>query len=165
MKFVQQSRREPRYFENEDGSTYLPIGLNLCFIRDSERRTEEENLGIYRSWMTEFAKNGGNFIRIWLGVPFFDIMPERAGEFSEKNLSHIRFVVDLAEKLGIRIKFTLEHFRRIGDGNDPEGFPGVVDIREWFPTCGSIWLPRSAGGCIWRRRSDLRMQDSENRRR
>lgn len=130
MKFVQQSRREPRYFENEDGSTYLPIGLNLCFIRDSERRTEEENLGIYRSWMTEFAKNGGNFIRIWLGVPFFDIMPERAGEFSEKNLSHIRFVVDLAEKLGIRIKFTLEHFRRIGEGNDPEGFPGVVDFHK-----------------------------------
>ena len=158
MKFIRPSRKDPRYFENQDGSTYLPIGLNLCFFRDSEARTEAEVLEVFRFWMTEFAGNGGNFIRVWLGVPFFDIMPERPGEFSGKNLSHIRFIVDLAGQLGIRIKFTLEHFRHIGHaGRDPEGFPGVVDfnkplyhglasdMRDYFssPECRALYLAKA----------------------
>ena len=157
MKFIRPSRIDSRYFEKQDGSTWLPIGLNLCFLRDSESRTEAEVLETFRSWMTEFAANGGNFIRVWLGVPFFDIMPDHPGEFSEKNLSHIRFVVELAERLGIRIKFTLEHFRHIGHGGNTEQFPGVVDfnkplylglasdMREYFtsPACRSLYLAKA----------------------
>ncbi len=157
MKFIRPSRLDPRYFENQDGSTWLPIGLNLCFVRDSGRKSEAEVLELFRSWMTSFAENGGNFIRIWLGVPFFDIMPDRPGEFSERNLSHIRFIVELAERLGIRIKFTLEHFRHIGHGRDTELFPGVVDfnkplylglvssMREYLasPECRSLYLAKA----------------------
>lgn len=169
MKFVSPSRIHPRYFEKQDGSTYLPIGLNLCFFRDSEKRPDAEVLETFRFWMTEFARNGGNFVRIWLGVPFFDIMPDRPGEFSEKSLSHIRFVVDLAEKLGIRIKFTLEHFRHIGCGTDAEMFPGAADfnkplylglasdMREYLasPECRNLYLAKA------KRLADAGFGDSE----
>ena len=103
-KFVDISRENGHYFANRDGSTYLPIGLNLCFYRNSENVPEETVLETYRRWFTNFAANGGNFVRIWLGVPFFDIMPDKLGEFSEKNLSHIRFIIELAEKLNIKLK-------------------------------------------------------------
>ena len=143
------SSRNSRYFEDGNGRTFLPVGLNLCFFRNEQNASEAEILEKYRFWMTRFAENGGNFIRIWLGVPFFNVMPERFGEYSESSLGHIRFVVALAEQLGIRIKFTLEHFRRILPApGDAELFPGAVsfnaplyarknggpcdDIREFF---------------------------------
>ena len=112
-KRIRVSGTNPRYLEDETGKTYLPIGCNLCFFRDSERVPEETVLETYHEWMTDFAANGGNFIRIWLGVPFFDVMPERISEYDEKAAAHIRYVVELAERLGLRIKFTLEHFRSI----------------------------------------------------
>ena len=70
MKFVCPRQIHPRYFEKQDGSTCLPVGLNLCFFRNSENRPEAEVLETFRFWMTEFARNGGNFVRICLGVPF-----------------------------------------------------------------------------------------------
>ena len=33
--------------------------------------------------MREFAANGGDYLRIWLGHPFFEIMPEKPGVFDE----------------------------------------------------------------------------------
>lgn len=124
------SGTDPRYFEDETGKTFLPVGCNLCFFRNSENVTEETVLETYRAWMTDFAGHGGNFMRIWLGTPFFDIMPGRIGEYSEKAVSHIRFVVELAEQLGIRIKFTLEHFRTIDAKAEAESFPGVVGFSK-----------------------------------
>ncbi|MBR0458451.1 MAG: hypothetical protein IJJ26_04380 [Victivallales bacterium] len=90
---------------------------------------EAEVLAQYRNWFTNFAEQGGNFARIWLGVPFFDVMPDAIGQFDERATEHIRFVVDLAEKLGIKLKFTLEHFRRtVPNVQDAESFPGVVSF-------------------------------------
>ena len=77
--------------------------------------------------------------------------------------------MDLAEKLGIRIKFTLEHFRRIGYGSDTELFPGVVDfnkplylglvsnMREYLesPECRKIYLAKA------KRLADAGFGDSE----
>ena len=131
MQFVKVNSRNCHYFENSDGSTYIPIGLNICFFRNSENHPEEEVLETYRRWFTDFAANGGNFVRIWLGVPFFDIMPDRLGEFSEKNISHIRFIVKLAEKLNIKLKFTMEHFRRVpASGNDIESYSGAASFNK-----------------------------------
>ncbi len=140
MKHLRISSEHPAYFENPDGSTFVPIGLNLCFFRNESKHTEAEIAEKYRFWMENFAANGGNYIRIWLGVPFFNVMPEKFGVFSESALSHIRFVVSLAEKLNLKIKFTLEHFRRIGNGADTELFPGAANFDNHV-------LSRSNGGC------------------
>ena len=96
-KFIDISPVDSRYFADAEGKTYLPIGCNLSFFRGSEDVPEETVLETYRTWMTNFAQNGGNFIRIWLGVPFFNVMPERVGEYDERAVSHIRYIVGLAE--------------------------------------------------------------------
>ncbi|MFA6814942.1 MAG: hypothetical protein WCS73_01435 [Lentisphaeria bacterium] len=126
MSFIRQSKKCPRYFEFSDGKTFLPIGTNLCFVRNSEKFTEKEVLEIYRRWMTALAENSVNYIRVWLGVPFFDLMPERIGVYSEKNLGHVKALVAMAEELGVKIKFTLEHFRSILSEKQAESFSGIV---------------------------------------
>ena len=156
-KFIDISPVDSRYFADAEGKTYLPIGCNLSFFRGSEDVPEETVLETYRTWMTNFAQNGGNFIRIWLGVPFFNVMPERVGEYDERAVSHIRYIVGLAEKLGLRIKFTLEHFRSIRKQNETESFPGVVrfnnpvyigmasDMHEYMnsPECRKAYLDKA----------------------
>ncbi len=128
------------YLAGEDGKTFLPVGANLCFFRDSERHPEEEVLATYERWLTLFARNGGNFARIWLGVPFFDVMPVKPGVFSAANRDHILFVIRLAERLGIKLKFTLEHFRRILPRTDAEIFPGAArfDKPLYLPLAATI---------------------------
>ena len=101
---LQINPRDPRYFSDSTGKTFLPVGCNLCFVRGAENMPEQEVFDLYQDWLTRFAAQGGNFTRIWLGVPFFDVMPNAIGEFDQRAAAHIRFVVGLAEKFGIKIK-------------------------------------------------------------
>ena len=75
---------DSRYLADADGRTFVPVGCNICFPRmydagspGSRAACEEKFFG----WLRAFASNGGNFVRLWLGHPFFEIMPERAGEY------------------------------------------------------------------------------------
>ena len=158
-RVMQINPRDGRYFADCNGKTFVPAGCNLCFVRGAENMPENEVLNIFQHWFTSFAAQGGNFARIWLGVPFFDVMPKAIGEFDRRATDHIRFVVGLAEKLGIKIKFTLEHFRRtIPNAADAESFPGVVNfvnplyapyaksMYEYLasPVCRQAYLARAA---------------------
>lgn len=131
-RFIAPNPAVPRYFSYEDGRTYLSIGQNLCFVRHSEQYTEEEVFALFHRWMRRLAENGGNFARVWLGTPFFDVMPERPGEFSAENRAHALKIVEFAEELGLKLKFTLEHFRRVAPstGRDVEQFPGAVNFNK-----------------------------------
>lgn len=94
------SAQNPRYFE-EDGKAWIPVGCNICFDRlygepgESRKVCEERYFGRMR----KFAANGGNFIRIWLGHPFFEVM---LGEYDAEASETVRKVVKLAEELGIQ---------------------------------------------------------------
>ncbi len=124
---LEVSGKDARYFEDAQGKTFVPVGCNLCFYRNNDD-PEQVILDTYRKWMENFAANGGNYMRIWLGVPFFNVMPERIGEYDEKATGHIRYIIQLAEKLNIKVKFTLEHFRYVTPRNQAESFPGVVSF-------------------------------------
>ena len=107
-----------RCFIDERGKPFIPIGVNLCACRADAQlmggRAEDRLLArraTYRRWMEEFAANGGNYIRIWLGADFFEVMPKTAGEYDPVATETLCRVVKDAERLGIRIKFTLESFR------------------------------------------------------
>ena len=65
MDWIRVSRKNPHYFEHENGDTFLPVGVNLCFQRFLQ--TDEECLAAYRRQIVAFAQNGGNFIRVWMG--------------------------------------------------------------------------------------------------
>jgi hypothetical protein len=108
--FVQVSKTHPRYLEAE-GKTFIPVGPNISFARSVTNG--DSLLRYYDHYFGRLAANGGNFTRIWLSVPMLEVEREQAGQFDKKTEQLIDGLVTLAEKHGIRIKFCLEHFRKI----------------------------------------------------
>ncbi|WCJ60569.1 cellulase family glycosylhydrolase [Fontisphaera persica] len=106
---VRVSPRDARYFELTDGTPYIPIGLNM--IAPPGNRFEG-----MAEWMDELAKQGGNFIRVWLSNPYFDVEHVRSGEYDEEKARRIDELLAHAAARGIRVKMCMEHFRHLGEG-------------------------------------------------
>lgn len=133
--YVRVSQKDPRYFELTDGSPYIPIGLNMIAPPGNEGLPGMER------WMRSLASNGGNFIRVWLSNPFFEVEHEKAGDFDEAKAARIRELLKIAGRNGIRVKMCIEHFRHLGEGRQTwAGKPlhhvskgGTArDIADWF---------------------------------
>ena len=115
-EFVQISKRDPRYFELANGRPYIPNGLNMISPpwRDDDDLTKLEN-----DWFKPLHANKANFIRIWMSNPDYEIERERSGNFDEKRTRKMQRLFALARKYGIRLKLCTEHFRHLGEGNQP----------------------------------------------
>jgi hypothetical protein len=111
--FVRVSPRDARYLELSDGKPYIPIGLNMIA---PPGRDEKQALATMEDWMRKLSSNGGNYIRLWLSNPFFDVEHAKSGVYDEDKAKRIDAVLTLARKYNIRVKMTLEHFRHLGDG-------------------------------------------------
>jgi hypothetical protein len=105
--FVRVSR-DRRYLELSDGSPYIPIGLNM--IAPPSGRED-----VFAGWIESLSRNRGNYIRVWLSNPHFDVEHERSGVYDEAKGARIDRMLGLCRKHGIRVKMTLEHFRSIGE--------------------------------------------------
>ncbi len=109
--FIGVSKDNPRYFSFSDGTPYIPIGMNLCFPRPYfYDGTEEEGFAKIEAQMAELSKNGGNFVRIWVGADFFN-METKAGEYDAKKMERFDRYMKLARKYGLRVKLCMQHFR------------------------------------------------------
>jgi len=113
QSYVRVSPRDPRYFELSDGRPYVPIGLNMIA---PPGRDEREALAQMEDWMRKLSSNGGNYIRLWLSNPFFDVEHAQSGVYDEEKARRIDAVLAMARKYNIRVKMTIEHFRHLGDG-------------------------------------------------
>ena len=110
IAFVHVSPRDPRYFELSDGTPYIPIGLNMIAPPGNE------GLPGMAAWMTQLSTNGGNYIRVWLSNPFFDVEHARSSQYDEAEAARIDSLLAIAARDGIRVKLCLEHFRTLGGG-------------------------------------------------
>lgn len=124
--FIRCSRRHSRYLEDENGNAYIPNGLNICFPRFAT--SCEDGLATMCGWLDRLAKNNGNYARIFLGHPFFDIEEKGVGIFDEEKARRFDRVLDHAWGLDIRLKLTLELFRNIEPASQPETFPGAINF-------------------------------------
>jgi hypothetical protein len=106
--FVRVSPRDPRYFELSDGRPYLPIGLNMIAPPGGR------GLEGMAAWIEKLSANGGNYIRVWLGSPFFDVEHARSGEYDEERATRIDRLLELCSKHRVRVKMCIESFRHFG---------------------------------------------------
>lgn len=111
-EFVRVSPRDPRYFELTDGTPYVPIGLNLI-APDNKADNEAAGLAGFEAWCRKLSANGGNFVRVWLSSPFWDIEHQQSGVYDEAKLRRIQALFAMAHRHGIRLKLCLEHFRSL----------------------------------------------------
>jgi hypothetical protein len=114
--FVRVSPRDARYLELTDGTPYIPIGLNMI-SPPRVKAGEAEALRGMESWLESLSSNGGNYIRVWVSNPFWDIENEKSGVYDQAQARRIDRLLELCEQHGIRVKLTLEHFRSIGGGS------------------------------------------------
>ena len=159
-RFVDVSKACPRYFADETGKTWVPVGINMCYAHPDEATAvdlpEAEFLACYERWMRAFAANGGNFIRIFLCRPTVDVLTDKPGVWNERAAENLWKIVHLAEKLGIKIKFTMEVFRMIIPDaeattdykkklNKSFYLPYAKDLHEFFhsPECERLFLDKA----------------------
>ncbi len=128
--FVRVSPRDPRYFELSDGRPYIPIGLNMIAPPGGD---EQEALAGMEDWMRRLSANGGNFIRLWLSNPFFDVEHRRSGVYDEEKAGRIDAVLAMARRHNIRVKMTLEHFRHLGDGRQSWAGKPIHQVAQGGP--------------------------------
>lgn len=126
--FVRISKKKPQHFELSNGSPFIMIGMNICFQRFIT--DNEEILAAYRKYLKNFADNGGNFIRVWMGVAFLDLEPEKPGQFDSAALERMKSLVGMAGEMNIRIKFTFDHFRHMDKSSQMESFPGAASFQQ-----------------------------------
>lgn len=117
--FIRVSEANPRYFEYSDGSPYIPIGTNLCILRGTDEKgkayllDDESALKKLEFYFQKLSENGGNYARIWLGMPPFDLETEKQGNFDLARVENMKMALALAEKYNIRLKLCFEHFRTL----------------------------------------------------
>ncbi len=136
--FIRINRRNSGYLEQSDGRTYIPIGLNLIHPDQRAAHDEKEGLNQMGRWMEQLSRFGGNYIRLWLSAPFWDVERERSGQYEEQQLLRIKQVLEIARRQGIRVKLTLEHFRTIdGPGPQPWAHKPLHLISNGGPATGT----------------------------
>lgn len=109
--FVRVSEKNRAYFELDNGTPYIPIGLNLCsFGKDPDKGMQKLEF-----YFKSLSENGGNYARIWLSCPLFEIEKDAPGNFDPQALARVEKMLQLAEKYNIHLKLCFEHFRNLGE--------------------------------------------------
>jgi len=112
--FVRVSPRDHRYLELTDGSPFVPIGLNMI-APPRQPAGEQEAMRGFEAWLAALSANGGNYIRVWLGNPFWDVEHIKSGAYDGEKARRIDRLLDLCRRYRLRVKMTMEHFRTIGE--------------------------------------------------
>lgn len=115
--FVRIHPTNPRYFAFDDGSPYIPIGLNIGWAG-------QDVLGDYTRWFDRLSMNGGNVARIWMASWSFGLEWKDTGLGDYTNRIKQAWLLDqvfqLAEARGIYLMLTLVNHGAFSTSVNPE---------------------------------------------
>lgn len=103
-KVISNSKVWPHYFADQHEKPWIPIAINYL----PEGRKEH-----IEAYFKKFSQNGGNAMRIWISTSYLEIENEKEGSYNADRFSRIDFIINLAKKYNLKIKFTLQHIRTI----------------------------------------------------
>ncbi|CAN5486199.1 hypothetical protein BH11ARM2_BH11ARM2_07900 [soil metagenome] len=140
--FVRVSKRDPRYFALDDGSSYWPLGANLGWA--GPRGTRD-----YDDWIPTFAKSGANWGRVWLAPHWTTFALERPGmpPIDLANAWRLDYVLGLAQKNGMRLALCIESYNILRDKiNWPEWERSPINKANGGPLAkpGDFWTDPEA---------------------
>jgi hypothetical protein len=118
--YIGVSKTNPSYFSYADGTTYIPVGINMINPSGKNEKDPEAAFAEIEEWMKNLSANGGNYIRVWLSQSFWDIEDEKAGQYNEQKARRIDRFIAMARKYHLHIKLTLEHFRSLTMEENPQ---------------------------------------------
>lgn len=120
--YIGISSGNPSYFQFSDGTPYIPVGLNMISPGGKYKNDPDSALYEMGQWMKKLSENGGNYMRVWLSSPFWDIEDQRAGQYREEKAQRIDRLIEMAGKYNLRIKMTFEHFRSLTLEENPQAW-------------------------------------------
>jgi len=106
---IRVSRKDPRYFEFEDGTPYFALGENMV----GGPLTDYERL------IPKLAKTGANYSRLWIGHRMFALELGPIGEYRLDNAWRLDKVIELSEQCGIYQKMCIDWIRNITPRGQP----------------------------------------------
>ena len=98
-----------RYFVFEDGTPYIPIGLNKFLFLEDDSAIDS----LMRIW----SDHGINYVRFWVGI---GADPEiEVGRFDEQKMHTLDHIIDCGKKYGVYLNvcFWNENCLRTQDGD------------------------------------------------
>jgi hypothetical protein len=115
--FVHVDPAHRRYFAYQDGSRFLPVGVNMGWWND-------DPIEDYTRWLDHFAANGGNTIRVWMANWAFAL------EWNDTTLGDYRprlkqaWLLDellrLAGERGVKVILVLNHHGQFSNTVNPQ---------------------------------------------
>ena len=102
---IQVDQSNKRGFVYEDGSTFMPVGINLSWWTSSSRKTYD-----YLVWMENMSAHNMNIARIWMATWGFALhWGERFDHFDDRLNSAARLdrVLEIAKENDVYIMLTL----------------------------------------------------------
>ncbi len=121
--FIRRHKTDHRYFVDDNGETYFPLGANVCWGSWDGR-----GVFAFDSWLSRYAEQGCNFYRLFLSPAWcnFSLRSQDSGfyKFDQKNAWKIDHVLELAEKLDMRVMFAIDSFNSISTSKE---FYGMFD--------------------------------------
>lgn len=128
--FIRIHPANPRYFAFDDGSPYIPIGLNIGWAG-------QDVLGDYTRWFDRLSANGGNVARIWMASWAFGIEWNDTGLGDYKNRMRQAWLLDqvfrLAEERGIYLMLTLVNHGAFSTSVNPEWADNPYNVANGGP--------------------------------
>jgi hypothetical protein len=117
--FVRVSNQDSRYFAYSDGSSYWPVGANICW-------GDTRGTYAYDEWLPKYAENGVTYSRLWLSPSWTTFALEQPGKPSEgkgmgqfdlANAWRLDYVAELARKNNIQLMLCIDSYNvlRAGD--------------------------------------------------
>lgn len=106
-----------RNFTYGDGSTFIPVGLNMCWWTNSSRKTFD-----YDVWFEKFSTNGGNMVRLWMATWGFSLHWGKVyNNFDDRQNSAARLdkVIGLAEDYDIYVQLCLINHGQFSSQTNP----------------------------------------------
>ena len=107
--YIRVSKKDPHYFEFQDGTPYFAIGENIA----------GGNLATYQTHFPKLADASANFCRLWIGGTDFGLEYGQMGEYRLDRAYHLDEVMELSERYGIYQKMCLDWVRHISPRGEP----------------------------------------------
>ena len=145
--FVRIAKDNPRMFECDDGSAYLPIGHNL-FI---ERLTKVDpsswaqfhvievdgkkivGLDQYRRWLDRMAEAGCTATCVNFNGPTLGVEGSWAYRYNQRGCWKLDRIVQMCRERSIGIKVVVEHIRYISTAEGIDWGGSMPKVRSDFP--------------------------------
>ena len=132
--YLRVSRKDPRYFEFEDGTPFNPIGHNIRSPSDDRMNAQfawshrwTEGTAAYARYFHQMERHGENIAEVWqspwaLGLEWSDKWPgyHNAGQYNLRNAWEMDQVVEGAERRGIRLNVVIHNHGKFGCQVDSE---------------------------------------------